>query len=395
MDTRNVLAGKSRAELKINRAVANNNDAPDGVTANCDQLYDWLRFIRDARWSRAQKHKLLQHFASPTQIYRSNEADLRNCTSGKWRSIDERNCDARLQLDLNWFDSPDKFLIPISDPCYPSLLREIDDPPLVLFAQGRLELLADPKVAMVGSRRPTPAGSKLCHQLASELARLGIVITSGLALGIDGESHQAALDSAGATIAVLGSGLDIVYPMRNSALHQRISEQGLLVSEFPLGLSPNKATFPQRNRIVSGLSLGAIIIEAAARSGTLITARLAMEQNREVMVVPGSALSRQYQGSHNLIKQGAALITGAEDVLNTLALPLQSIAVADASDPSRPQLGLSANALIEHVNYESTSLDSIILASGLTAAEVSSMLLMLELEGFVVPVDDGGYVRIA
>ncbi len=395
MLTRDGFSGNVDAlDANGNHYLTGSSPTPEQAAITGDHLSDWLRFIRDARWSRKQKLQLLKSMTA-AEIYQAGEAELRRLLPGRWRSTNEQFRKSRLQRDLEWFDSADKFIIPYGDPHYPDLLAQIQDPPLALFAQGRVELLADPKIAMVGSRQPTPAGSKLCKQLAGGLSRLGIIITSGLALGIDGQSHQAALDAGGGTIAVLGNGVDMVYPLRNRALQQNIAKRGLLLSEFPLGLAPSKATFPQRNRIVSGLALGAIIIEAGENSGTRITARLSMEQNREVMVVPGSPLNAQYRGSHALIKQGAALVCDVNDVLEVLALPLQSRMITKPADVPETHPDNCANSLLAYVDFEPTTLDSIISASGLTAAEVSSMLLMLELEGAVSAADCGGYVRLA
>ena len=254
-------------------------------------------------------------------------------------------------------------------------------------------MLGDPSVSIVGSRRPTPAGTIITQRLAGELSALGIVITSGMALGVDGIAHQAALTAGSPTIAVMGCGLDTVYPARHRSLFESISRQGLLLSEYPLGTPPDRYRFPERNRIVSGLSSGVIIVEAAERSGTRITARLAMEQGREVLVVPGSPLNPQYAGSHALIQQGAALVTDTQDVLHSLSIPLQS-ALQDIE--SGPQESLKGNdhPLLRYINFEPTSTDQIISASGLTTAQVSSMLLMLEVDGLIAASDDGGYVRL-
>ncbi|MGK0375326.1 MAG: DNA processing protein [Arenicella sp.] len=302
-----------------------------------------------------------------------------------------------IDADLGWLDQPSHYLIPITDPRYPSLLRRLIDPPLALFAIGDITLLNEPQVAIVGSRKPTPIGDRMTRSISRGLASVGVVVTSGMALGIDGIAHQAALQSGGSSIAVLGNGLDTVYPSRHKALFQHLSTAGLLISEYPLGTPPARHTFPQRNRIVSGLSHGVVIVEAAERSGTLITARLAMEQNRDVMVVPGSALSSQYQGSHELIKQGAALVTCSDDVLCCLSEPLSRF-LQDANS-KRPvkhlEVLVTASPLLQYISVESTSVDEIILGSQLTSAEVSSMLLELELIGAVAIANDGGYVNLS
>ena len=222
-----------------------------------------------------------------------------------------------------------------------------------------------------------------------------------MALGIDAISHQTALDSNQPTIAVMGCGLDIIAPARHRALFQKISQNGLVISEYPLGYPASKYTFPQRNRIVSGLSYGVVIVEAADKSGTLITARLAMEQNREVFVIPGSPVNPQYVGSHRLIQQGAILTTGVDDVLVELRLTLQKeiFVNASASDDT-PEIVKNSEKngdkfpLLTHIDYHPTSVNKIILGSGLTASEVSSMLLVLELEGLVAVTQEGSYIRV-
>ena len=358
---------------------------------------DWLRLIRDRRWSTGQKRLLLSGIGSPTQIYRASPARLAPLIRGKWQTHQPAASARDIEPDVRWLEAAGHFLLTIDDDRYPSLLKEIHDPPIALFAKGNIACLAAPKVAMVGSRRPSPAGTRLTGVLAQGLARLGIVVTSGMALGVDGSAHQGALAVDAPTIAVMGCGLDVIYPARHRQLFAQIAACGCLLSEYPLGLLPTKFSFPQRNRVVSGLSYGVVIIEAAERSGTLITARLACEQNREVMVVPGSALSPQYKGSHNLIQQGAGLVTAVEDILAALAPQLQHYlaergAVVAASD----QLSVTSSQshLLAHVGYDSTTVDELIKASGLTSAEVSAMLLMLEVEGAVAVADDGGYVKL-
>jgi len=362
-----------------------------------DQSHSWLKLIRDRRWSRRQKHFLLDHFGTPDDIYRADDHQLRLLLPS-WDQNKETGFDQqKYQNDIDWLTQKDAFLIPRGDERYPALLNEISDPPLALFALGDVSLINRPQVAIVGSRRPTPVGSKITTELAKQLSDSGIIITSGMALGIDGLAHQGALEQGNATVAVMGCGLDIVYPARHQTLFNSIRDNGLLLSEYPLGYQPSKYSFPERNRVVSGLSLGVVIIEAAEKSGTLITARLALEQNREVMVVPGSVLSKQYRGSHQLLRDGAALISGSQDVLNNISHCFMS-AFADIDvhySNSVNNAEGSDSQLLKYIFAESTPLEDIISNSGLTAAEVSSMLLMLELENKVAIADDGGYVNVS
>jgi DNA processing protein len=332
-------------------------------------------------------------------VHSANAAEVRETIQSKPRRTSSEVSQSQIEEDLQWLSSPHNYLIVINDPLYPPALLQLPDPPLALFAAGDVSLLNQPQIAIVGSRRPTPVGAKIVRQISSDLASLGITITSGMALGIDGLAHQAALDVGGNTVAVMGCGLDIIYPARNSCLHQSIVTGGLIVSEFPLGVTPSKYTFPMRNRIVSGLSLGVVIVEAARSSGTLITAGFASEQNREVMVVPGSSVSRQYDGSHELIKSGAALVTSSEDVLHCLAKPLRDSLDADSCEAlilSKRQDSKPLNhPLLEYIGVESTSMDAIILGSGLTTAKVSSILIELELTGVIAVAQDGGYVNLS
>lgn len=360
----------------------------------------WCLFIRDRRWSMRQKRLLLDFFDGVSCILNASHSDVFDVIQSKPKHLNSEVNEQLIVADLDWLSLANNYIISIDSELYPSSLLELPDPPIALFASGDIRLLSEPQVAIVGSRRPTPIGVKIVRDISAGLARLGLVVNSGMALGIDGLAHQAALEVGGATIAIMGCGLDVVYPIRNAGLHAMIHAKGLLLSEFPLGTSPTKYTFPMRNRIVSGLSYGVVIVEAAPNSGTLITASFASEQNKEVMVVPGSALSRQYAGSHELIKNGAALVDCYEDVLHCLASPLQDVLLNSPQAKQRVSSSLdaidsSASHLLNFIGAESTSMDAIILASGLTTAEVSSILLELELNGLLAMANDGGYVNLS
>ncbi len=363
-------------------------------------LDGWCRLVRDRRWSTRQKILLIESFKTPPDLFAASSESVQACLKKKPKTqvVGVRASD--VQRDLDWLAQPNHHLIEFTNRLYPTLLKEIHDPPLVLFAIGDLRLLEDPSIAIVGARRPTPIGLKVAGSISSQLAQLGVVVTSGMALGIDGAAHQAALQSDGKSIAVMGGGLDQIYPARHRKLHERLAAQGLILSEYPLGFVANKATFPQRNRIVSGLSLGVVIVEAAQRSGTLITARLATEQGRDVMVVPGPAVSASYKGSHRLIQQGAALVQDTTDVLHCLsdelALSISEQVVCQACTDGLDvdHSGFENRELLRFIGATSTSADQIIFASGLTAAKVSSMLITLELEGAIAVAADGGYVNL-
>lgn len=272
------------------------------------------------------------------------------------------------------------WIVTLNDPDYPSLLSQIPDPPPYLYVAGKLPQSNCP-IAMVGSRKPTPYGQQTCRKLSAQLARKGVTIVSGMALGIDTAAHEGALSvDGGKTIAVLGSGLAQIYPSQNHGLFQRIIEQGAVISEFALFARPEAHHFPQRNRVISGLSVGTVVVEAATRSGSLITARLAAEQNREVFAVPGSIDSFQSAGSHQLIQQGAKLVTSAEDILEEFGEPVSS-----RIEPSVAQTTLSLTAEQTQIHRLITPypvhIDEIVKQSGLAAGTVSGILLQLELMG--------------
>jgi len=289
-------------------------------------------------------------------------------------------------------------LIAISDADFPPLLKQIPDPPVALFLRGDAHLLASPQLAMVGSRNPSIEGRRNAEEFAAYLSRCGLTITSGMALGIDAASHRGALKAGGPTLAVWGTGLDRAYPPRNLDLAEEIAARGLLVSEFPPGTPPLPTHFPRRNRIISGLAVGTLVVEAASRSGSLITARLASEQGREVFAIPGSIHNPMARGCHRLLREGAKLVESAADILEELApllnleLPAAEPAAdaATAAPPEDPEYRLLLNSL----DFAPTSVDSLVERTGLTPDVVSSMLLMLELQGHVEASPGGRYSRV-
>jgi DNA processing protein len=288
------------------------------------------------------------------------------------------------------------------DAAYPAQLDAIADPPPLIFALGDLGLLHAAQVAVVGSRHPTAAGRSLAIRIAGDLARHGLVITSGLARGIDAAAHEAALVAGGRTIAVCGTGLDICYPAQNRALFERIAREGLVVSEFAPGTPPRAAHFPQRNRIISGLSRGVVVIEAAANSGSLITARHALAQGREVFAVPGSPLNPLAAGCLSLIRQGAALVRDSADILPEIGIPIEKNLLEDQlvdqtnSRPDKaPWLDKEYEMLLDALGFEPSTVDDLVGRTGLGAGSVASMLLILELEGRVEARPGAMYNRIA
>ncbi len=366
---------------------------------NLDELKQWLALLHAPGLGGRGMRTLLQQTGEPGLLFSSDSADLKqfglkeqtiaHLRASEWEAVDR---------DLAWLEQPNNHILTLSDPHYPALLREIPDPPPVLFVHGDPTLLHSPQLAMVGSRNPSPGGRENGLNFARHLAAAGLTISSGLAIGIDGAAHQGALEGDGFTIAVTGTGLDRVYPARQKELAHRIAAQGALVSEFPPGTPPLAANFPRRNRIISGLSAGTLVVEAALKSGSLITARLALEQGREVFAIPGSIHNPLARGCHALIRQGAKLVETAGDIIEELApllgtLETTSEVAADSTPSATRKLDAEYLQLLDSVGHDPTSVDSIIERSGLTADVVSSMLLLLELEGHVSSATGGRYCR--
>lgn len=277
-----------------------------------------------------------------------------------------------------------------TDAEYPQLLREIPDPPLVLHCRGDRSLLTRGAVAIVGSRRATPYAINVAAHLTKPLAAAGLVIVSGLARGVDAAAHTAALDAGGTTIAVLGTGIDVVYPRSNMRLFERIAEQGLLVSEFPPATPPLAANFPMRNRVISGLASGTVVVEATSRSGSLITARMAAEQGREVFAVPGSIFSPTSEGTHRLIQYGAKLVHDVNDIVEELPGDLQLQAAENEQLPGSPL----AEVLAVLQREEGAHVDAIAARAGRSRGEVAQSLLQLELDGWIRALPGASYVRL-
>ncbi|HEV7609580.1 MAG TPA: DNA-processing protein DprA [Steroidobacteraceae bacterium] len=302
-----------------------------------------------------------------------------------------------IAADLRWLDQSGSVLLPASAPAYPQMLRESPDAPALLYLRGDVRVLSEPQLAMVGSRNPTAGGKSTAREFACWFARAGLTITSGLALGIDAACHEGALAGDGPTIAVLACGLDQVYPREHEALARRIAASGALVSEFPPGSAPLPACFPQRNRIIAGLSHGTLVVEAARRSGSLITARLAGVAGREVFAIPGSIHNPLARGCHQLIRAGAKLVESADDVLCELKISLsaQLVASAPTAPGAEPALDKEYKILLDALAFEPASVDSLIERTGMNSESIASMLLILELDGHVAPHPGGRYSRMA
>lgn len=303
-----------------------------------------------------------------------------------------------IEADLEWIQANDAKLIPCTSPEYPERLAHTSRGPAVLYVLGNVQTLHTPQLAMVGSRSPTASGRDTARCFAECFARMGITITSGLALGIDAASHEGALLApGGVTIAVCGTGLDVTYPRRNAALASRIRERGALVSEFPPRTRPLPPHFPQRNRIISGLSFGTLVVEAARSSGSLITAQHALEQGREVFAIPGSIHNPLSRGCHKLIRSGAKLVEGAEDVLSEVLnfLPAQSLAAPGSPRAevagTPPALDKDYEILLDALGFEPANIDVLVARTGFPSDSIQSMLLMLELQGRVEPHTGGRF----
>ncbi|WP_036300929.1 DNA-processing protein DprA [Methylotenera sp. L2L1] len=347
---------------------------------------------------------LLKAFGSPANVYAASLSQLKEVVSANIASLINKGFDQERFDDLaQWLSSPNNHLVTLADIEYPQSLLEISDPPPYLYAKGNLALLNQPSIAIVGSRNASVQGEKNAEAFAYDLCHHGLCIVSGLALGIDGAAHRGALKANGATIAVVGTGLDIVYPAKHRELAHEIVEHGLIVSEFALGTPSKPQNFPKRNRIISGLSLGCLVVEANIQSGSQITARMAAEQGREIFAMPGSIHSPMSKGCHQLIKQGAKLVDCLQDITEELKIHTQintslSATPADHTPEHQKTDNASTNSserlLLDTMGFDPAPLERLVTLTGLTVAEVSSMLMLLELEGKVTSLSGGQYQKI-
>lgn len=350
-----------------------------------EELAAWLRLVETPGLGLDSARKLLAAFGPPQAIFARPSDAWREVVPASQATALSRAADTLpLLVETTWRwlqDADTHHVLTLGDAAYPPLLLDIADPPLVLYAIGHLPLLQAPSIAIVGSRNPTPQGTDNARAFAAHLSRDGLTVVSGMAMGIDAAAHEGALEGPGSTVAVVGTGLDRVYPKRHLALARRIGDQGLLLSEYSLGTPPLPDHFPRRNRIISGLSRGTLVVEAALQSGSLITARLAAEQGREVFAIPGSIHSPQSRGCHALIQQGAKLVASAQDILEELQ-PAFAAAAAPAAS-SEDEAAEPADAILDALGYDPATLDALVARTGWPAAELSGRLLELELEGRV------------
>jgi DNA processing protein len=343
-----------------------------------------------------QATELLSVFGGPGAVFAASRQELANVSPGGAR-LHHRVREAERSTDLaevcRLLERVEATVLAIDDAAYPPLLRTIHAPPPVLFVQGDAGALSAPAVCIVGSRRGSAYGMSVAHQLAADLVGAGLVVVSGLAVGIDSAAHGGALDGGGRTVGVLGCSLEVDYPRGSRDLKRRIVEAGALVSEFPPGTTPRPYTFPQRNRVVSGLSLGAIAVEAPEASGALITAQHALEQGREVMAVPGDITSGRNRGCHALLRDGATLVEAAEHVLAALDLPPRD--VPQPPGPARPRAdGLSPpeQSVLGVLGVDPSSVEALMGLTGLSPADINSCLMLLEMKGHARRLPGGRYV---
>ncbi len=347
----------------------------------------WLTLSQLAGLGNDGLRRLLVAFGSPNNIFLANLDELNR--------VVKPSISSAIKIGINeeivgvtelWLQDPSNFIVTIADENYPKSLLNIVDPPFLLYVKGNPGLLNRPSLAVVGSRNATPQGLRNAESFAFASSEAGLCIVSGMALGIDKAAHIGGLRGKSSSIAVVGTGLDKVYPSSNRELAHELNRHGALVSEFPLGTPPLRTNFPRRNRIISGLSLGCLVVEASLNSGSLITARLALEQGRDVFAIPGSIHAPQSKGSHGLIKQGAKLVDDVQDILEELGCTFNSDTLK-----LEPQI---EHPIFKFLNFEPIDLNSLSLLSGLTMSSLSAILLQLELDGHVSVLPGGLYQRV-
>ena len=338
-------------------------------------------------------------YCPPEQLFAESSSTLRKLALRDTSISAIKNPNWQVvEQDLLWLAQTGNHLLRYSDANYPQQLKEIADPPPILFARGDLDLVHFPQIAIVGSRNPSTPGKQIAIDFANSLSTAGFTITSGLALGIDAASHQGALNAKGTTIAVTGTGLDRVYPATHKTLATEITQQGVLISEFPPGTTARANHFPRRNRIISGLCMGLLVVEAAKQSGSLITARMALEQGREVFAIPGSIYNPLARGCNALIREGAKLVETTQDILDELShlfLPVKTtIAQTTTQNTQTSELTPDQRKLLNYIHYSPTSLDTLVNETGENIENITSHLLILELQGYISDTNGGCYTRI-
>ena len=352
-------------------------------------LAAWLRLTLAPGIGGETQRKLLAAFGLPEAIFAAGRLAVRGVIGKHADVLFDSDPSEAVDRSLAWASQPGQCLLTLADTAYPQSLLEIPDPPSILYVRGNPALLQNRGLAIVGSRNATPQGLQTAETFARALAAKGLGIISGLALGIDAAAHRGALATRGATIAVIGTGADRIYPARNKELAMAIAEHGTIVSEFPLGTPAIAANFPRRNRIISGLARGVLVVEAALESGSLITARLAAEQGREVFAIPGSIHSPVARGCHRLIKQGAKLVETAQDILEELGSRPESPGVPEVADTA------GNGVILKALGYDPCALDDLVVRTGIGADQLLGELLTLELDGLIATLPGNRYQRLA
>lgn len=355
------------------------------------ELAAWLRLTLTPGIGGEAQRKLLAAFGLPDKIFDAGPAALAGAIPLKQaEQLLTHDSENEIAAALAWAAEPGNAILTLADAAYPRKLLDTPDPPTILYARGRTDLLNAPAFAIVGSRNATPQGESNAQAFAAALSNAGLAIISGLALGIDAAAHRGGMREQGSTIAVIGTGIDRIYPARNQDLAREIAAQGVIISEFPLGTPALKENFPRRNRLISGLAQGCLVVEAAERSGSLITARLAGEQGRDVFAIPGSIHSPLSKGCHKLIKQGAKLVDDARDILEELGYGVTS----PGKPAATPRQSTDETRLLDCLGYDSCDVDTLAMRSGLTAERLYAILLQMELDGQIASLPGGRFQRI-
>jgi DNA processing protein len=360
-----------------------------------DLVY-WLMLLKAPQIGVKTFYKALQYFETPEQVFlasphdRINAGIFRKSTLAYLQAADT----SAVQADLDWALGENCHILTLIDEDYPSQLKTLADPPPLLYVRGDVQCLNAPQLAIVGSRNPSTGGKQNAFEFAQALAKLGLTITSGMAGGIDAQAHIGALEAHAKTIAVCGTGLDRIYPAKHKSLAHQISMQGALISEFAIGTAPIAANFPRRNRIISGLSLGTLVVEASIKSGTMITAKLAADQGKEVFAIPSSIHNPLAQGCHYLIKQGAKLVENVGDIIEELPLDLEILPTMNNADTESKDGDNMSSVLLKYLSYDALSVDQLVEKTQLSPQIITQELLLLELNNKIEKTPAQGYALI-
>lgn len=360
-----------------------------------DLVY-WLLLLKAPHLGIKTFYKALKYFESPQQVFLTSHIDRVKTGLFKKQTLDYlKSADVNLvQADLDWMQDDYCHILTLIDKHYPAQLKTIADPPPVLYVRGDVACLNQPQIAIVGSRNPSAGGKQNATQFAAELSKRGLIVTSGMASGIDAKAHIGALESGAKTIAVCGTGLDRIYPAKHKSLAHQITLQGALISEFSIGTAPVASNFPRRNRIISGLSLGTLVVEATIKSGTMITAKLAVEQGRDVFAIPSSIHNPLAEGCHDLIRQGAKLTSSIDDIIVELPLGLLDCTLPIKTDQSTKEIDKTGFKVLKCLSYEALTVDQLVEKTQLSTQVVTQELLLLELNNRVEKTSAQGYVLI-